>query len=103
MVFSPDGKRVAVASKEYVRVYDAGTGRPLAVLGPHEAPVYHLAYSPDGKRLASSTYTGPNAIHLWDRETGKQVAVLRDTYGFSPLSAFQPGRHPAAFVERLSG
>ena len=37
VVFSPDSKLVAVAAKEHVRVYDTGSGRPIAVLGPRLA------------------------------------------------------------------
>ncbi len=74
--FSSDGKRVVVGSGEYVRLCDAVTGRQLGVLGPHAKPVVHLAYSPDGKRIASAGTEGANAIHLWDGESGKEVAVL---------------------------
>ncbi len=76
LAFSPDGKRVAVGSREFVHLCDAVTGRQLAVLGPHAKAVWHLAYSLDGKRLASAGAEGDNAIHLWDGESGKEVAVL---------------------------
>jgi WD40 repeat protein len=72
--FSPDGKRVAVGSREYVHLCDAATGRQLAVQGPHPRSDERLAYSPDGKRIASEG--GLNAIYLWDGESGKEVAVL---------------------------
>src|SRR6516225_3450265 len=39
VAFSPDGKRVAVGSREYVYLCDTGSGRQLAVLGPHAKPV----------------------------------------------------------------
>ncbi len=39
VAFSPDGKRVAVGSGEYVHLCDAVTGRRLAVLGPHPKAV----------------------------------------------------------------
>jgi eukaryotic-like serine/threonine-protein kinase len=74
--FSPDGKRVAVSSGEYVHLCDAVTGRRLAVLGPHAKAVGYLAYSPDGKRVASVA-ADSTTIHLWDGESGKEVAVLR--------------------------
>ncbi len=77
VAFSPDGKRVAVGSREFVHLCDAITGRSLAVLGPHSKPVASLAYSPDGKRIASTTAVGASAVHLWDGESGKEVAVLR--------------------------
>jgi eukaryotic-like serine/threonine-protein kinase len=76
--FSPDGKRVAVTSGEYVRLCDAGTGRLIAALGPHESRAAHLAFSSDGQRIASmTTEAGSTAIHLWDGATGKVVAQLR--------------------------
>jgi eukaryotic-like serine/threonine-protein kinase len=90
VAFRPDGKRVAVGSREFVYLRDAITGRQIAVLGPHATTVWLLVYSPDGKRIASATAPGSNAIHLWDGESGKQVAVLRghtnpvDTMIFSP-------------------
>ena len=73
--FSPDGKRVAVASAQYVYLCDTVTGRKLARLGPHVSKVESLAYSPDGKRIASRS---TSIIQLWDGESGKQVGVLRD-------------------------
>ncbi len=76
VAFSPDGKRVAVGSGEYVYLCDAVTGRRLAVLGPHAKPVMNLAFSPDGKRIASVIVEGGSAFHLWDGESGKEVAVL---------------------------
>ncbi|HEV3263501.1 MAG TPA: protein kinase, partial [Gemmataceae bacterium] len=75
VAFSPDGKRVAAGAGQFVHLCDAVTGRQLAALGPHARPVWHLAYSPDGKRIACATAEG-NAIHLWDGESGKEVAVL---------------------------
>jgi WD40 repeat protein/serine/threonine protein kinase len=77
VAFSPDGKRVAVGSGEFVHLCDAVTGRRLAVLGPHARSVDRMAYSPDGKRIASVTASGSNDIYLWDGESGKAVAVLR--------------------------
>jgi WD40 repeat protein len=32
--------------------------------------------SPDGKRLVSAT--GDNTLHLWDSETGQELAALHD-------------------------
>src|SRR5205823_1720856 len=73
-----------------VYLCDAATGRRLAVLGPHAKRVQLLAYSPDGKRIASAT-PGEGAslnIHLWDGQSGRGVAVLPtpflDSMLFSP-------------------
>lgn len=76
-VFSPDGTRVVAGGGNFAYLYDAATGRRLAALGPHEQPVALLAYSPDGRRIASAPYgREARAIHLWDGEDGKKIAVL---------------------------
>ncbi|HET6574804.1 MAG TPA: protein kinase [Fimbriiglobus sp.] len=88
VAFSPDGKRVAVASGEHLLLCDAVTGRRLAVLAPHAMSVRHLAYSPDGKRIACTD--GANTIHLWDGASGKEVSVLRGHTGRVDSVLFSP-------------
>jgi WD40 repeat protein/serine/threonine protein kinase len=90
VVFSPDGKRVAVGSEKLVYVCDAVTGRRLAVLGPHEMTVGRLAYSSDGKRIASASGRGSSAIYLWDGDSGKEVAVLRGHSSANTVLLFSP-------------
>jgi WD40 repeat protein len=91
--FSPDGTRLAVAAGEFVHLCDVQTGRRLAILGPHEQNVNHVAYSSNGKRIASSIHGAPFAVHPWDAHTGREVAVLRDnrangTVAFSSDGSF---------------
>jgi WD40 repeat protein/tRNA A-37 threonylcarbamoyl transferase component Bud32 len=59
------------------RLWDADTGRAIAVLLPggeykgHEQEVLSCAFSPDGKRLAIGH--GNGGINFWDTANGKQL------------------------------
>jgi WD40 repeat protein/tetratricopeptide (TPR) repeat protein len=101
---SPDGRRVVTAggaedgSAGLVNVWDAATG--AAVLPPlrHEAPadrprlgalVSRVAFSPDGRRLAS---VSGDAVAVWDLETGRRLASWRVAGDVSGLRFSPDGR-----------
>ena len=46
-----------------VRLWDANVGKRLHTLTRHRGPVYSLAFSPDGKYLASGAFD--NSLMLW--------------------------------------
>ncbi len=80
VVFSPDGKTLAVA--EYpgiIRLWDVAEGRErLTIKAPAWTPGT-VAFSPDGKRIAAGLWTGGkdgvsppgNDALIWDAVTGK--------------------------------
>ncbi|KAM0753270.1 YVTN repeat-like/Quino protein amine dehydrogenase, partial [Meredithblackwellia eburnea MCA 4105] len=49
--------------------------KPLARLTGHQKQVNHVAFSPDGKWIASAGFD--NSVKLWEGRTGKFVASLR--------------------------
>ncbi len=72
MRFSPDGKRLAVGTDIGVWIYNVeeGTGTPLYTDIPGQ--VNALAYTDDGKVLASGG-TGNPSIQLWDLESNTKL------------------------------
>ena len=77
--FSPNGRRFAVATAIGIWMYDAHTGEELSLLAvlPGEGrDVTTMAFSPDGKTLASGEEGGVG--RLWDVTTGKPIATFKE-------------------------
>ena len=70
---SPDEQRLAVVQNErQVVVVDVRSGTPLATFDGHLVPVVALAFSPDGRWLASGDDEG--VIRLWPLVTERKPA-----------------------------
>jgi WD40 repeat protein len=77
VTFSGDGKTLASGCGDKfnpgepgeVRLWDVATGKEQATLKGHKEAVVCVAYSPDGKTLASGSRD--ETIKLWDVATGK--------------------------------
>jgi RNA polymerase sigma factor (sigma-70 family) len=96
--FSPDGKRLALASGGRVLVRDVATGQPCHDF-PDQGVSGVVAFAPDGKTLA----TGGDAVRLWDPLTGRLKARLTGQPGESYGLAFSPdGRLLASASRDLS-
>ena len=74
LAFSPDGRTLAVGRGDSVILFNSQTGEQRAVLLGHTSEVRSVAFSPNGKTLASCG--SDNTIRLWDPETGHERATL---------------------------
>jgi WD40 repeat protein/tRNA A-37 threonylcarbamoyl transferase component Bud32 len=79
-----------------VRLWDMATGEVRRVLRGHTDPVRALAFSPDGKTLAtvSGNWRQPDhagEVKLWEMPSGKLCRTLRRHQGPIYSVAFSPG------------
>jgi WD40 repeat protein len=90
VAFSPDGRRLAGASLEdsSARIWDVTTGRQVCELHGHSANVTRLAFSPDGKRLA--TASEDHTVKVWKTDDGRELLTLAGHAAGVTSVAFSP-------------
>jgi len=91
--FSPDGKLLAVgggqpSAKGDLRIYQASDWKLLAALGGHQDTVFSLAFSPDGKHLASASFD--KTVRIWNVGISKLERTLTHHSDFVYSVVYSP-------------
>ncbi len=75
LAFSPDGKRLALATTDgTVMIWDPTTGTELFRKSLHEQAVSGLAFSPDGRLVVSAGWD--RIVKIWNSTTGEVIHEL---------------------------
>jgi WD40 repeat protein len=87
--FSAKGDRIAGFTSHALHVWEIPSGKELPVIYGFKNPVHRMQLSPDGTRIVA--IEGGKAATIWDVETGKEAATLKEPGDGVPLSAeFSP-------------
>jgi WD40 repeat protein len=77
VAFSPDGTRLVSAGADgLAKIWDVATGVELMTLSGHTDSLHSVAWSPDGRTIATTSDDGDTSVKLWDAETGELLHTL---------------------------
>lgn len=82
--FSSDGSLLAVATGIGVWIYDAHTGKEKSLIKVNlvsPLTIHRVAFSPNGKVIATGNWVLGGDIELWDVMTGEKIRTLRERIG----------------------
>jgi WD40 repeat protein len=95
IVWDPTGRYVVTGSgnpERALRLYDAGNGVYRVWFGEHGGDLYNLAWSPDGRRIASASTWPYHELKIWNCEWGVPGPRVFDDPG--QLLLWPPGDDP---------
>ena len=86
-----------------VKVWDAATGQETLTLKGHTSTgPLSVAFSPDGKRLASAS-DRTETVKVWDAATGQEILTLKGHTGCGHERGVQPRRQAARLRQLRTG
>jgi len=108
IALSPDGLVVASGDDAgFVLLADPDTGRVLLRLRAHAGPVEELAFSADGRRIATASVEAGSIpwweIFVWDAATGLRVASLAAEGSYFAGATFTPSGGGLVVASRPRG
>jgi WD40 repeat protein len=73
--WNPTGDRFVSCTGQLIDIWDARSGRSLMEIKAHNTDIMSVAWSPDGRRIASGGRD--HLIKIWDADTGEDMLTLR--------------------------
>ena len=88
IAFCPNSTTLVSGGLDGINLWDVATGKNTATFKENRGPVNSVAFSPNGKALASGNWD--HTITLWDVKTGKVRASIKGHASVVNSVAFSP-------------
>jgi WD40 repeat protein len=86
--FSADNNRIVATEGNVAIVWDIHAARSIAILTGHEKEILRSAFSPDGRRILTSSYD--KSVRIWDAQNGQLLHLLSGHRDWVTIAAFTP-------------